>query len=83
MIGGNLAEGSIPKNLSFELIIDTVRRKKIMDALMSTNIEKKNAGKFVLEVKTHFFKIILFLYFLNRLLKEKKNFLKSLKINYN
>lgn len=50
MIKGNLAGGSIPKNLSFGSIIDTVRRKKLMDALMSTDLIKKGEGMKVLLV---------------------------------
>jgi hypothetical protein len=50
MIKGNLAGGSIPKNLSFGSIIDTVRRKKLMDALMSTEPIKKSEGMKVLQV---------------------------------
>lgn len=50
MIGGNLAGGSIPKNLTFSLIIDTIRRKKLLDALMSTDLKKKANGLKVLEV---------------------------------
>ena len=50
MIGGNLAGGSIPKNISFNLIIDTIRRKKLLDALMSLDMKKKSNGLKVLEV---------------------------------
>ena len=50
MIKGNLAGGSIPKNLSFGSIIDTVRRKKLMDALMSMDLVKKGEGMKVLLV---------------------------------
>lgn len=50
MIKGNLAGGSIPKSLTFNLIIDTVRRKKLKDALMSADFRKKASGMKVLEV---------------------------------
>ena len=50
MIGGNLAGGSIPKSISFSLIIDTIRRKKLLDASMSIDLKKKANGLKVLEV---------------------------------
>ena len=37
MINGTLAGGQINKNLPFKLIISTVRRKKLLDAIMSDN----------------------------------------------
>lgn len=55
MIGGNLAEGSIPKSVSFNLIIDTIRRKKLLDALMSLDLKKKTNGLKVLEVQQKIF----------------------------
>ena len=54
MIGGNLAGGSIPKSLSFNLIIDTIRRTKFLDAFMSGDSKKKANGLKVLEVFKYF-----------------------------
>ena len=50
MIDGKLAGGSIPKSISFNLIIDTIRRKKLLDASMSDDSLKKANGLRVLEV---------------------------------
>lgn len=50
MIDGKLAGGSIPKSISFNLIIDTIRRKKLLDASMSDDSLKKANGLKVLEV---------------------------------
>lgn len=79
MIGGNLAGGSIPKNLTFNLIIDTVRRKKLLDALMSADFKKKANGMKVLEV--FLFDFYLFdqicIYFPRRSKKSRSSFKNS------
>mmetsp|Transcript_43321 Transcript_43321/g.50147 ORF Transcript_43321/g.50147 Transcript_43321/m.50147 type:complete len:276 (-) Transcript_43321:73-900(-) len=48
MIVGKLAGGQISNKLPFQLIISTVRRKKLMDALMSADDKKKTEGEKVL-----------------------------------
>ncbi|KAL4431867.1 hypothetical protein ABPG74_012679 [Tetrahymena malaccensis] len=50
MINGQLGDGDIQtKNLPFQLIISTIRRKKLLDAIMSTNQEKKKEGEKVMK----------------------------------
>eukprot|EP00828_Plagiopyla_frontata_P027501 TRINITY_DN35711_c0_g1_i1.p3 TRINITY_DN35711_c0_g1~~TRINITY_DN35711_c0_g1_i1.p3 ORF type:complete len:112 (-),score=34.24 TRINITY_DN35711_c0_g1_i1:190-525(-) len=49
MTRGKLAGDQIDQNLPFKLIISTARRKKILDAIMSTNIQKKSEGEKVMK----------------------------------
>jgi centrin-1 len=61
MINGTLAGGSINKNLPFKLIISTVRRKKLLDAIMSENVEAKKEGEKVIKFIIYFTKRIIHL----------------------
>lgn len=49
MIEGRLADKTIPKTLPFQLVISTLRRKKMLDALMSQDTAKKAAGEKVMK----------------------------------
>lgn len=51
MINGNLAGGSIPNKLPFNMIIDTIRRKKFMDSFLATDIKTREQGEKVRRVK--------------------------------
>ena len=41
MINGKLGGGTISKDLPFDLIVSTIRRKKLMDALMASDNKKR------------------------------------------
>ena len=52
MINGRLGQGSnqpINKNLPFSLIISTIRRQKLMDALMANDNKRKEDGEKVMK----------------------------------
>lgn len=52
MINGRLGHGSnqpINKNLPFSLIISTIRRQKLLDALMANDPKKKEEGEKVMK----------------------------------
>lgn len=55
MINGNLAGGSIPHNLPFNMIIDTIRRKKFKDAFMANDPIKREEGEKVRKVPILYF----------------------------
>ena len=51
MINGNLAGGSIPNKLPFNMIIDTIRRKKFMDAFLASDSKTRDQGEKVRRVR--------------------------------
>lgn len=74
MINGNLAGGSIPHNLPFNMIIDTIRRKKFKDAFMANDPIKREEGEKVRKVSSIFF-FYKKIYIKKNFSAMKKNFL--------
>lgn len=50
MIKGNLAGGKIPNKLPFNMIVDTIRRKKFMDAFKAEEPKIREEGEKVRKV---------------------------------
>ena len=58
MINGNMAGGKIPNKVPFNMIIDTIRRKKFMDAFLANDTKIREDGEKVRRVLT----ILLYLF---------------------
>lgn len=50
MISGNLADGKISKSLPFQMVFDAIRRRKLMDAILASDLVRKEEGERVRKV---------------------------------